>query len=708
MRYLFFACLIICSSNTFAQSKSPFPKIDPKGITIARDSLGTPHIFAKTDAEVAYGLAWANAEDAFEETQTLVYTSKGYMGRVNGIEGAKADFFVHAIAARKLVNEHYDNDLTPEYKKYLNGFAQGLNAYAAAHPEEVKNRKAFPVTDKDILVSYVTIMSFLTGAQNYVGDIVDGKYDSIGVAFDDKRPPYGSNAYAMNGNKSADGKTYLCINPHMEMDGGLSFYECQLQSEEGLNTIGNMFQGNASNAMGTNKHLGWSFTWNTFDMVDIYKLQMDPAHKLQYMFDGRSLKLDKRPVWLKVNWHGIVVPVRKMTYYSVYGMTLKSGKSDNYYAIRFPANMSIKVGQQLYQMAKSTTMKEFMDAFRTNHALVLFNLIYADEKENIAYISQGTLPDRKHQEYNWAGLLPGNTSKTLWTELVPFDSMPHVIDPSCGFVFNTNNDCYDATCAGHNDNPHRLPDYMNERPGNNNRALTLKDFFLTHDRVSFDDFKKIKFETHIALNSPLIISLKPLWDLDKSKYTDITNYITLLQIWDKNTDTNSVGQTAFACFLNQIWNKRGYSDAEFVSGFPITEIQAVQAIREAQQFMLSNFGTIEVKWGTVHKLRRGDKAYAYSGFADMLSPSYPKPHTFNGKLEFNPQFGDTYTMFVRYGKDGAELIESLQPLGNSLNPLSPHYTDQMQMFLTHKMKHQSFDKDYWLSHSESVYRPAVK
>ena len=708
MRYLFFACLIICSSNTFAQSKSPFPKIDPKGITIARDSLGTPHIFAKTDAEVAYGLAWANAEDAFEETQTLVYTSKGFMGRVNGIEGAKADFFVHAIAARKLVNEHYDNDLTPEYKKYLNGFAQGLNAYAAAHPEEVKNRKAFPVTDKDILVSYVTIMSFLTGAQNYVGDIVDGKYDSIGVAFDDKRPPYGSNAYAMNGNKSADGKTYLCINPHMEMDGGLSFYECQLQSEEGLNTIGNMFQGNASNAMGTNKHLGWSFTWNTFDMVDIYKLQMDPAHKLQYMFDGRSLKLDKRPVWLKVNWHGIVVPVRKMTYYSVYGMTLKSGKSDNYYAIRFPANMSIKVGQQLYQMAKSTTMKEFMDAFRTNHALVLFNLIYADEKENIAYISQGTLPDRKHQEYNWAGLLPGNTSKTLWTELVPFDSMPHVIDPSCGFVFNTNNDCYDATCAGHNDNPHRLPDYMNERPGNNNRALTLKDFFLTHDRVSFDDFKKIKFETHIALNSPLIISLKPLWDLDKSKYTDITNYITLLQIWDKNTDTNSVGQTAFACFLNQIWNKRGYSDAEFVSGFPITEIQAVQAIREAQQFMLSNFGTIEVKWGTVHKLRRGDKAYAYSGFADMLSPSYPKPHTFNGKLEFNPQFGDTYTMFVRYGKDGAELIESLQPLGNSLNPLSPHYTDQMQMFLTHKMKHQSFDKDYWLSHSESVYRPAVK
>ena len=149
MRYLLFACLLVSGSFVFAQKKSPYPKIDPAGIVIARDSFGTPHIFAKTDAEVAYGLAWANAEDAFDETQTLIYTAKGYMGRVQSIEGAKADFFVHAIGARKLVNERYDTDLTPEFKKYLNGFVQGLNAYAAAHPDQVKEPRAFPVTEKD-------------------------------------------------------------------------------------------------------------------------------------------------------------------------------------------------------------------------------------------------------------------------------------------------------------------------------------------------------------------------------------------------------------------------------------------------------------------------------------------------------------------------------------------------------------------------------
>jgi acyl-homoserine-lactone acylase len=692
----------------FAQKKSPYPKIDPAGITIARDSLGTPHISAKTDAEVAYGLAWANAEDAFDQTQDLIYTAKGYMGRVQGIEGAKVDFFVHAIAARRLVEERYDTDLTPEFKRYLNGFVQGLNAYAASHPEQVKNRRAFPVTERDILTEYIAIMSFLSGVSNYVGDVVAGKYDSTAVDLHHMHPAVGSNAYAMNGNKSNDGKTYLCINPHVEMEGMLTFYECQLHSEEGLDFIGNMFQGSTSNAMGTNKHLGWAFTWNYFDQIDVYKLEMDPKHKHSYIFDGKPTKLEKRPIWLKVNWHGILLPIRKMAYTSVYGATLKSDKSDNFYAIRFPANMNIKVGQELYQMARANNYDEFWRAMRSNHALVMFNMIYADEKENIFYVSHGTLPERKHQEYNWGGLLPGNTSETLWTDLVPVDSMPHTINPACGFVYNSNNDVYDATCTGYNDNPHRLPDYVNQRPGNNNRSLTLKEFFRVHDRVTFDDFRKIKFESHIAINSPLIASLKPLWLLDKTKYPDITNYIATLQSWDKNTDTTSVGLTAFACFINEIWNKRGYDDEQFVTGFAITEQQTVQAIRDAQQYMLSNFGKIEVQWGSVHKLRRGDKAYAYNSFADMLSPSYPKPHMIGGKLEFNPHFGDTYTMFVRYGKNGAEFVESLQPLGNSLNPLSPHYTDKMPLFIAHHMKHQTFDMNYWLTHSEAVYKPSLK
>jgi len=47
-------------------------QINPANITIARDSFGVPHIFAPTDPESAYGLAWAHAEDDFATLQLVV------------------------------------------------------------------------------------------------------------------------------------------------------------------------------------------------------------------------------------------------------------------------------------------------------------------------------------------------------------------------------------------------------------------------------------------------------------------------------------------------------------------------------------------------------------------------------------------------------------------------------------------------------------
>lgn len=68
MKYLLIILLLL-SINASAQ-------INPKNITIARDSFGVPHIFAPTDAEAAYGLAWAHAEDDFENIQFVMISGK--------------------------------------------------------------------------------------------------------------------------------------------------------------------------------------------------------------------------------------------------------------------------------------------------------------------------------------------------------------------------------------------------------------------------------------------------------------------------------------------------------------------------------------------------------------------------------------------------------------------------------------------------------
>ena len=50
-----------------------YSQVEPLNIDIVRGPYGTPHIFAKTDKETAYGLAWAHAEDDFTTIQQTFF-----------------------------------------------------------------------------------------------------------------------------------------------------------------------------------------------------------------------------------------------------------------------------------------------------------------------------------------------------------------------------------------------------------------------------------------------------------------------------------------------------------------------------------------------------------------------------------------------------------------------------------------------------------
>jgi acyl-homoserine-lactone acylase len=699
----------IAVSNTLLATgnSEPFPRIDPKNITIVRDSFGIPHIFGKTDAEVAYGLAWANAEDAFPTAQELIYAAKGYMGRKDGIDGAKTDFFVHAIAARDLVEKKFDTDLSPEFKKYLDGFVQGMNAYAAAHPDEVKIKSAFPVTSKDVVTAYVVVMSALSWVQNNIGDAVGGKYDNVALNFPKHpMPNVGSNAFALNSTKTVDGKTYLCINPHLQMEGSFSFYEAHLQSEEGLNIEGCMFQGSTSLAMGVNENLGWGMTWNTFDKVDVFKLKMNPKSKLEYEFDGKWEKLEKRPVWLKVNLSKkgkFVLPVKKMTYWSKYGLTVKSDKSDNFYSIRFPANTSIKTGEQLYKMNKAKNYNEYWDAIRT-HAITLFNIVYADKEDNIFYIHHGMMPDRD-TTIEWSGLVAGNTSKTLWTKLIPLDSMPKTINPECGYVFNTNNTPFHASSVECNENGYCYTSrrLMDERPGDNNRAHRFMELISEKDKFSMQDMHRIKFDVTFSKQGPFAKSVEPLFNLNTSQYPDLKEALEILNSWNRKADINEYAPTLLGLCIKTVFDKHDYDDANFVLGFKVEEDEWVSTLRAVCDTLKANFGTIKVEWGTINRNIRGNKDLPLRGFPDVLSPSYPS--RVKDRFAFRAKHGDTYTMFASFGKQGVEQLQALQPIGNSLNPASAHYNDQMELFSRQQMRELSLKKEAVIKKAESIYHP---
>ncbi|HEX2900481.1 MAG TPA: penicillin acylase family protein, partial [Bacteroidia bacterium] len=460
-KFIWIWLAMACPLAVFPQATSP--KIDPLTVTITRDEWGVPHIHAQTDAGAAYGLAWANAEDNFHDMQLNLLMARHRQGEVLGKNGAIVDFAVQVLRVQEQIEQRYAADVSPKFKQHLDAYAQGLNEYAASHPKEVLLRKVFPVNAKDILSGYVMSLVFMQGAHFHLINILEGRPGAP--------TPYsmrGSNGFALNSYRSRDGEAYLINNSHQPLDGPLAWYEAHTSSDEGLNVLGGLFPGGVSVFAGCNPDIGWMHTVNQPDLVDVYRLTMNPKNKLQYKMDGEWRNLETTKAKLKVKVGPFKLHVTKKAWWSVHGPVLKS-KDKQLYALRIPALMSIKAAEQWFEMGKARNFTEFRKALDIG-GLPSLNIIYADRRDTIFYLDNGLFPKRQ-PGFDWLGLLPGDTSATLWTEFHPIEDLVQVLNPQSGYVFNTNNSPFH--CSGPADNPQRAncDSTLHCYPFENNRSL---------------------------------------------------------------------------------------------------------------------------------------------------------------------------------------------------------------------------------------------
>ena len=121
-------CIFLITLFAVFNPQQAKAQIDVLNIDIVRDKWGVPHIFGKTDAETAYGLAWATSEDDFRTVQRMLLAVKGKLGEVDGQSGAILDYLAFIAGVEKVVNESFDTAFSPAYKKILEAYAEGVNA----------------------------------------------------------------------------------------------------------------------------------------------------------------------------------------------------------------------------------------------------------------------------------------------------------------------------------------------------------------------------------------------------------------------------------------------------------------------------------------------------------------------------------------------------------------------------------------------------
>ena len=669
-----------------------YSQINPNNIDIVRDEFGVPHIYAETDAEVAYGLAWVNAEDDFKTIQEAYLAGNAMLSNYIGLKGAPADFISQFIGSKSLIEEKI-NEISKDYIKVVEGYAQGLNAYAKANPEKVLYRKLFPVTPKKMLM-YSQLQLFISN---------EGAYWAGRILNNDTQDDYldqnltGSNVIAMNSSKTISGETFLAINTHQPLEGPTSWYEVHLNSEEGTNIIGTMYPGTPNVLIGVNEHLGWSHTVNYPDKTDVFKLKM--KNKRKYIVDGEEYDLEKHNAKISIKLLGIPIKINRKYYKSIYGPTLKN--KSGYYSIRTPTLFNIRALEQWWKMGKAKNFSEFYDAFKMKQ-IPGFNVGYADKYDTIFYMSNGILPKRA-EGYNWKGIVPGDTMETLWTEYHDIEDLPQVLQPKSGFIYNANHSPFKSTSADENPNELDYSERMGYETYDNNRSTRLIELIESYDKVSYNDFKDIKYDNSFPSKFNYnFMDINLISEIELDEDDELFEIVNEIQNWDRKTDINSIGAGLYGVLYYQlIYNYADQIRKLSSKDKPVSKEIILSAVSDIKSYLIEHFGKVKINLGEFQKLVRGDKELPIWGLPDVITAMSSRPYK-DGKHKVFA--GESYIGLVRFTKNGP-LFESVISFGNSDNPTSDHYTDQMEMYSKFQTKKMTFDKEEIYSQAKSIYNP---
>ena len=667
-------------------------QVNPEHIMIYRDSYGVPHIHGKTDRDVAYGLAWAHAEDDFKTMQNTFLPSKGLMGMYSGKEGVIMDYLVSLLRCRETAEEHY-SDLSNEIIQVIEGYVEGVNAYAKAYPDQVLVKNSFPFSVMDYLTGYNLVIHFFSDTGDILGEVLNGTVETVEEAnIKMEQKTIGSNAFAFSRKIMQNDKTVLNVNTHQPLEGPFSWYEAHVISDQGWNMLGGLFPGAPFPMIGTNENLGWTHTYNYPDLIDVYELTVNPKNKDEYWYDGQWVEFETSKVQLRMKTKlGLKLKVKKRLIWSEFGPVLKNKKG--YFSFQSNAFENISSIDEWYQMNKSTNWSEFKSALQMM-SIPRFNIMYADKEDSIFYMSLGKVPERSG-DLRVNQIMRGDTNAVLSNGFLPFEALPKVLNPSHGYLFNTNNSPFNCAHKEDNLNPKDYEVYrLGYKEDYNNRSRRFEQLISENNgKLNMNGFYNIKYDIQYPEKIWTPSGAAAIFDLNPSEYPRYEELIALIQNWDHRADTTNIGSAQWAVY---------YQNFLSLKSNKLTEDERVSlSLKQAQKHLLKYFGRLDIQLKDYQRHSRTGKEVAVPGLTDMIA-AMTSVLSKNGTAK--PVHGESYIMIIQYDENGVD-IETVLPYGNSRDISSPHYTDQMKMYAEQKRKKMSLSLDDAISGAVKSYHP---
>lgn len=670
---------------------------------IVRDAFGVPHIFGKRDADAAFGLAYAHAEDDMETMEEVILFVRGRLGQKTGKDGAITDYLVAALGAREDVAAKYETDLSPGTRAVLEGYAAGVNLYCAEARDRCSPGVA-PVSGPDILTGFVARTPFFYGLEEQLTALfADDKkahaaLEQARTAFLDLPPTVetGSNAMAVAPSRAADGHTRLMVNSHQPYTGPVAWYEAHVKSEEGWDRIGGVFPGSPVILHGAGPDNGWAFTVNKPDLVDIYALEVDDSKKpRRYRFDGAWRDFDRSDAKFRVKLLGpFSLPVSRPVLRSVHGPAFMTPRG--VFAVAFAGKGDVKAAEQWYRMNKARDFASWRDAMAIQ-GIPSFNVVYADKTGNIAYFYNAAIPVRAAGA-DWSKTQDGSDPALVWQGVRPFGSAPSVVNPASGYVANANNNPFEASSLDDSPKAEEFPAEFGIDHRQSNRGFRQHELFGEDASITAEEFLAYKMDNAYSARSKLVGIIDTLAaDPALSSDPETKAAVDLLKTWDRSAARESraaalairIGCHVYNCYA---------SDQAGDTPDPVEALQV--SMREMQ----ATFGRLDPPWSEAMRLDRGDKSLEIDGGPDTLRAVYPDVPSRAGR--WSAGGGDTYVLYADWSPEGAASIQTIHQFGSAtLDKKSPHYADQAPLFAAEQWKTPPMTLDAALAEATRDYRP---
>ena len=660
---------------------------------IVRDAFHVPHVFGDRDVDVAFGLAYAHAEDDFATIQDVMLVTRGTLATLHGPEAAKTDYLVQFMGVWDVVNEGYDTRISQRTRDHAEAYADGINFYAAKNPGVVAPA-LLPVTGKDIVAGYTFKTPLFYGFDQAVAAVVEGRYGtgldktSFLQVTDKPQPDLGSQGIALAPSRSTDGYTRLLVNSHQPLTGPVAWYEARVKSNEGWDMAGSTFPGSPIIIHGHGPTLGWANTVNKPDLIDAYELVINPENENQYKLDGKWQDLEVKNVAIDVTFWG---PIRwtfnEPLYKSAHGPVFKTNKGT--FALRWAGMDEMRTLEQIIALNKARTQADFETALAMT-AMPSINYVYADKDGHIGHYYNAMMPDRL-ADVNWQGLLPGDRSDLIWNNYISAGKMPRTVNPAAGFVYNANNTPFEASAGKGQPSEDMFPSSMGVETHMTNRALRIKTMFTADETISAEELRTYKYDNSYAPASVTGTVVRQLLAMQFDPGSDLEKGQQLLKHWDLRTDADSrfaaLGTLTGRPFV--MANMAGRAAPDLVATY-----------RDTVALLMKHFGRLDPEWGEVNRLVRGDKSWPLSGAPDVLRAVYG---VFDEEAGYQRDVaGDSYIMFVEWAPDGRPSSRTIHNFGSAtLDETSPYYSDQAGLFAAEKERKLPLDMTALLAEKTS-------